>query len=66
MATKLEVGGGGKALVAGPLKKEGFFAASLIILLVLNNLLIRISSVKWPREVLARFNFQFLNPHGTA
>ena len=28
-ATKLE-GGGGKALVAGPLKKYSFFAASLI------------------------------------
>ena len=31
MATKLEEGGGlGKALVAGPLKKISFFAASLI------------------------------------
>ena len=29
MATKLEDGGRGKALVAGPLKKENFFAASL-------------------------------------
>ena len=28
MATKLEGGGGGMALVAGPLKKKYFFAAS--------------------------------------
>ena len=42
MATKLEGGGGAKNLLAGPLKKVLFFAASLInvIVLVVRQLLV--------------------------